>query len=136
MRLSGNYPLTIRFMTIFAYRFPLDLVFRILDIIFAEGAESVLRFSLALISRNAEKIVTLDFESLVGFLKVGLFDVYADEPTRLVIDASAIKLSKAKLDAWSVEFHTKLRLESPDFVDAENLRSHNRRIMGNIIANK
>jgi hypothetical protein len=44
------YPTThTRFMTLFAYRFPLDLVYRIMDVILAEGAESVLRFALALV---------------------------------------------------------------------------------------
>jgi hypothetical protein len=36
-------------MTLFAYRFPLDLVYRIMDVILAEGAEAVLRFALALV---------------------------------------------------------------------------------------
>jgi hypothetical protein len=36
-------------MTLFAYRFPLEIVFRILDVIFAEGSEAVLRFALALV---------------------------------------------------------------------------------------
>ena len=45
-------PFFFRFMTLFAYRFPLDLVYRIMDVILAEGAESVLRFALALVGLN------------------------------------------------------------------------------------
>ncbi len=37
------------FMTMFAYRFPLDIVYRILDTVFAEGSVAILRFSLALV---------------------------------------------------------------------------------------
>ena len=39
------------FMTLFSYRFPLELVYRILDSIFAEGIEAMLRFALALLQR-------------------------------------------------------------------------------------
>jgi hypothetical protein len=90
----------------------------------------VLRFSLALISQNSEKIISKDFEALIDFLKNGLFDIYSKDPSKFVLDASKIRISKAKLDAWGVDFLEKLRRESPDFLDAENLRIANRRIIG------
>ena len=49
MYASQWYCSLMRFMTLFAYRFPLDIVFRILDIILAEGSEAILRFALALV---------------------------------------------------------------------------------------
>lgn len=118
-------------MTIFAYRFPLDLVYRILDIIFAEGSESVLRFSLALIKNNRETIITLDFEKLLEYLKSGLFDTYSADPTKLVHDAANIKLSKSKLEQWEVEHTEMMRRESPDYIDAEKLRNENRTLCQN-----
>jgi hypothetical protein len=73
MHLNGTlFQLDSRFMTLFAYRFPLEIVFRILDVVLAEGAEAVLRFALALIKHNADHIVTLEFESLLEFLKEGI----------------------------------------------------------------
>ena len=127
MPLNGDLDSS-RFMTLFSYRFPLDLVFRIVDIILAEGAESILRFALALIKHNSEKIVKLDFEPLLEFLKTGLFDLYADDPNRLVSDATEIRISKQKLDQWTNVFYDKLRKESPDYLEAESLKSENRRI--------
>jgi hypothetical protein len=106
------------FLTLFSYRFPLDLVYRLLDIIFASGvvygatgseggmmdavmervSESVavatgthqpksnesgleaaiviFRFAFALLKKNEEMILALDFEPLLEFLKHGLFELY------------------------------------------------------------
>lgn len=64
------------FMTLFAYKFPLDLVFRVFDTILVEGIESILRFSIALLKASHDKILNLDFEVLVEFLKSGLFEYY------------------------------------------------------------
>ena len=56
--------------------FPLSLVFRIYDIVFAEGIEAVFRFSLALLQINEKHLLELDFEGCLKFLQGGLFDAY------------------------------------------------------------
>ena len=52
-------------MTLFAYRFPLDVVFRIMDIVMGVGIEAVFRFSFALLERNQEAILGMEFENLL-----------------------------------------------------------------------
>ena len=64
------------FLTLFGYRFPLELVGACMDLVFAEGVEAVFRFAIALLKANADKIVTLEFEPLLEFLKSGLFECY------------------------------------------------------------
>lgn len=64
------------FMTLFAYKFPLDLVFRIFDIILAEGIDCIFKFALAVIQSNEKTILSMDFEPLLDFLKNGLFTEY------------------------------------------------------------
>jgi hypothetical protein len=64
------------FSTLFAFKFPLDTVFRIYDMIFAEGMETLFRFSLALLERNQSTILSLEFDDLVNFLKNDLLEVY------------------------------------------------------------
>ncbi|KAI5287482.1 GTPase-activating protein, partial [Ascosphaera aggregata] len=69
------------FLTLFAYRFPLQLVLRIYDLIFEEGVEStILRFSVAIMMRNANTLLGMnDMSSLTTFLKEKVFDVYIDK---------------------------------------------------------
>jgi hypothetical protein len=64
------------FMTMFSYRFPLSLVYRVLDIVFAEGIEAIFRFSLALLKKSEDLLVTLEFEQILQFLQTDLFSMY------------------------------------------------------------
>ncbi|KAI8908056.1 rab-GTPase-TBC domain-containing protein [Gorgonomyces haynaldii] len=103
------------FMTVFAYRFPLELVFRIWDIILGE--------------ENQDKIKTLDFEPLLDFLKNGLFEPFLENPDRLVELASNIKIQKTRLDKWKKEFEDKVRKESPDFLELMQLKQDQRQMV-------
>ncbi|KAJ3044516.1 GTPase-activating protein [Rhizophlyctis rosea] len=117
------------FMTMFAYRFPLNIVFRIMDIVFAEGVDSMLRFALALIKRNVDHILTLDFEPALEFLKNGLFDVYGGSVAALIIDASSVRVTKHRLDKLAVEFTDMMRKASPEAKEVQRLEIDNRRLM-------
>ncbi|EOA90803.1 uncharacterized protein SETTUDRAFT_24931 [Exserohilum turcica Et28A] len=69
------------FLTLFAYRFPLQLVLRIYDLILSEGLESaILKFGIVLMQKNAETLLGMrDMSTLTTFLKERLFDVYIDK---------------------------------------------------------
>jgi hypothetical protein len=72
------------FLTLFGYRFPLELVAAVMDLVFAEGVEAVFRFSISLLQKNEMKILELDFEPLLEFLKNSLFEpwkVRLERPT-------------------------------------------------------
>lgn len=81
-------------------RFPLDIVFRIMDIIFAEGIESMFRIAIALLKKNASTIIQLEFEDLLEYLKNGLFDVYLEggNGSSLIIDATMVVISIVRLE--------------------------------------
>ncbi|KAJ3143358.1 GTPase-activating protein [Geranomyces variabilis] len=116
------------FMTMFAYRFPLSAVFRIMDVIFAEGVDSMLRFALALIKRNADAIVLLEFEQLLEFLKNGLFEVYAENVNALILDAAAVKVTKSRLDKLAADHAEIVKLAGPEHMELEALRAEARRM--------
>ena len=59
-----------------SYRFPLEVVYRILDSVFAEGIEAMFRFALALLNKNESKLLTLEFEECLNYLKLNLLDAY------------------------------------------------------------
>ncbi|KAG8752810.1 GTPase-activating protein, partial [Ceratobasidium sp. 428] len=64
------------FLTMFSYRLPLDLVFRIMDTVFANGIEAIFGFSLVLLHNNEEAILKLKFDQILEYLKSPLFDSY------------------------------------------------------------
>lgn len=67
------------FLTFFAYKFPLDIVLRIYDIIVTQGIESILKFAVNLMIKNENKLLTLSFDGLLSFLKDNLFNFYVNE---------------------------------------------------------
>ncbi|KAF7117712.1 hypothetical protein CNMCM5793_006868 [Aspergillus hiratsukae] len=138
------------FLTLFAYRFPLQLVLRIYDLIFEEGLEStILKFAIAIMRRNAETLLTMkDMTPLTNFLKERLFDVYIDkQPTPssilesgffgssgaadkevyradiMVQDACAITLTPETITVYTAEWEEKVRTEREREAELEGLRN-------------
>lgn len=97
------------FLTFFAYKFPLEFVLRIFDIVITEGFESILKFAIALVSKNEEKLLTLKFDNLIEFLKENLFTAYLIEPEEIIEESNNIgdffKINKPKpitVDSYNV----------------------------------
>ncbi|KAI9820767.1 MAG: GTPase-activating protein [Pycnora praestabilis] len=140
------------FLTLFAYRLPLQLVLRVYDLIISEGLESaILKFGVVLMQKNADKLLTMiDMSALTGFLKDRLFDVYIDQAPSatsilesgffgssggidkevyradiLVQDAYAVKITPEMLKTYAAEWDLKVRLEKERETELEALRSNN-----------
>lgn len=137
------------FLTLFAYRFPLQLVLRIYDLIFDEGLETtILKFAIAIMRRNAEPLLGMkDMSSLSAFLKERLFDAYIDkQPSAssilesgffgssgaadkgiyradvLVQDACAVPLTSEMISEYTAEWEEKVRSEKEREMELEGLR--------------
>ncbi|KAL4932725.1 putative GTPase activating protein (Gyp5) [Aspergillus undulatus] len=137
------------FLTLFAYRFPLQLVLRIYDLILEEGLETtILKFALAIMRRNADALLAMkDMTPLTAFLKDRLFDVYIDkQPTPssilesgffgssgaadkeiyradiMVHDACEIPLEEATIAAYTAEWEEKERAEKEREAELSQLK--------------
>lgn len=131
------------FLTLFAYRFPLQLVLRIYDLILSEGLEiAILKFGIVLMQKNAETLLGMkDMSTLTTFLKERLFDVYIDKAPSansilengffgstagvdkeiyradtLVKDAVAVRIAPETLKQYTAEWKEQQRIEK----DREN----------------
>ncbi|KAI1368915.1 rab-GTPase-TBC domain-containing protein [Xylaria arbuscula] len=140
------------FLTLFAYRFPLQLVLRIYDLILSEGLSAIIRFGVVLMQKNSSTLLGMsDMAQLTTFLKDKLFDVYIDQSPsagsilengffgssssniekevyradQLVRDACEIKLTPELLKAYAAEWEEKTRLEKEREQELEQLRAAN-----------
>ncbi|KAG2172683.1 hypothetical protein INT43_000030 [Umbelopsis isabellina] len=92
------------YLTLFAYCFPISLVLRIYDVVFAEGAvETIMRIAIALLRKNQEKILAMDeFEQLMDLLcsKKLFEEEYASDPEQVIHDAMELSnlITKQKMD--------------------------------------
>ena len=141
------------FLTLFAYRFPLQLVLRVYDLILSEGLEgAILKFGIALMQKNADSLLGMnEMSSLTNFLKDRLFDVYIDQAPSansllesgffgssgsgidkeiyradiLVQDACAVRITPEMLRAYASEWEEKQRSEREREAELDTLRSTN-----------
>ncbi|KAI9839474.1 MAG: hypothetical protein M1819_002099 [Sarea resinae] len=140
------------FLTLFAYRFPLQLVLRVYDLVLSEGLEgAILKFGVLLMQKNAQTLLGMnDMSALSTFLKERLFDVYIDQTPSahsllesgffgssggvdkevyradtLVQDACAVKLTPEMLKLYTTEWEEKVRLEKEREAEVESLKSSN-----------
>ncbi|KAH6621109.1 rab-GTPase-TBC domain-containing protein [Chaetomium sp. MPI-SDFR-AT-0129] len=140
------------FLTLFAYRFPLQLVLRIYDLILSEGLSAILKFGTVLMQKNASALLALtDMAQLTTFLKDRLFDVYIDaspssnsilengffgsssssidkevyRADQLIRDACEVKITPDMLKAYQVEWEEKTRTEREREAELEALRASN-----------
>ncbi|KZL86663.1 tbc domain-containing protein [Colletotrichum incanum] len=140
------------FLTLFAYRFPLQLVLRIYDLILSEGLSAILRFGIVLMQKNVANLLAIsDMQQLTVFLKDKLFDAYIDtapsagsilengffgsssssmdkevyRADQFVRDACDIKITPEILKAYTLEWEEKTRVEKEREAELEQLRSAN-----------
>jgi hypothetical protein len=137
------------FLTLFAYRFPLQLVLRIYDLILSEGLEgAILKFGIVLMQKNAETLLGMkDMATLTTFLKERLFDVYIDKAPSsssilesgffgstggvdkevyradvLVQDAVSVRVTPEMLQQYTTEWKEQQRIEKERETELQNLR--------------
>lgn len=137
------------FLTLFAYRFPLQLVLRIYDLIFEEGLETtILKFGVAIMRRNAQGLLEQkDMSSLSLFLKERVFDAYIDkQPSAssilesgffgssgaadkevyradiLVQDACDVPLTPEMIKEYTAEWEEKVQTEKEREAELEGLK--------------
>jgi hypothetical protein len=140
------------FLTLFAYRFPLQLVLRIYDLILSEGLGAIIKFGIVLMQKNAATLLAMsDMVALTNFLKDRLFDVYIDQAPsagsilesgffgssgasidkeiyradQLVQDACSVKITPELLKSYTLEWEEKTRLEKDREAELEHLKSTN-----------
>lgn len=138
------------FLTLFAYRFPLQLVLRVYDLLFSEGLTAILKFGIVLMQRNKTALLEMkDMAQITTFLKEKIFDVYIDKSPsasslldsgffgsvsggadkelyradEMVRDATAIIVTDETLAEYTAEWEESQRLSKEHEQELETLRS-------------
>ncbi|KAI5123943.1 hypothetical protein M0805_006357 [Coniferiporia weirii] len=144
------------FLTMFSYRFPLDIVFRIYDNVLASGVESIFAFSVVLLQKNEEALLKLKFDDILAFLKNRLFERYHEDESlnpdnadrslgnsndegsatylvdNFVQDALSLKITPFMLDSYAHEHEELVRSREAHLTEMDNLRNANRRLMAQV----
>ncbi|KAJ6625620.1 rab-GTPase-TBC domain-containing protein [Mycena sp. CBHHK59/15] len=126
------------FLTMFSYRFPLDIVFRIYDNCLASGIEAIFGFSVMLLMKNEDILLSLKFDQILAFLNNRLFDRYKVEPSdddegkqeyrvdEFVQDAVSLRITPFMLDSYRHEYEDLVRETNKHALEVDDLRNSNR----------
>jgi len=128
------------FLTMFSYRFPLDVVFRIYDNCLASGIEAIFGFSIMLLKKNEDLLLSLKFDEILAFLNAHLFDRYkiesgeegqTEKTTEYKVDefvqeAVSLHITPFMLDSYRHEYEDMLRETNKHAAEMDILRNSNR----------
>ncbi|NWS34524.1 RBG1L protein, partial [Polioptila caerulea] len=117
------------FLTLFTAKFPLCMVFHIIDLLLCEGMNIIFHVALALLKTSKEDLLQADFEGALKFFRVQLPKRYRAEENarRLMEQACNIKVPTKKLKKYEREYQamreSQLQQEDPmDRYKRENRR--------------
>nr|XP_028588161.1 rab GTPase-activating protein 1-like isoform X3 [Podarcis muralis] len=117
------------FLTLFTAKFPLCMVFHIIDLLLCEGLNVIFNVALALLKTSKEDLLQADFEGALKFFRVQLPKRYRAEENarRLMEQACNVKVPTKKLRKYEREYQmmreNQLQQEDPlDRYKRENRR--------------
>ncbi|XP_071984864.1 rab GTPase-activating protein 1-like isoform X1 [Engystomops pustulosus] len=118
------------FLSLFTAKFPLCMVFHIMDLLLCEGLTIIFQVALALLKTSKEDLLQADFEGALKFFRVQLPKRYRAEENarRLMEQACNIKVPTKKLKKYEKEYlamrESQLQQEDP----IERYKRENRRL--------
>ncbi|XP_053987181.1 rab GTPase-activating protein 1-like [Hylaeus anthracinus] len=94
------------FLTLFTARFPLYLVFHILDVFLLQGLDTLFQVALALLMLCKKELLHLDFESILKYFRVHLPKRCRNEEVSRYVMKLACSVKLKKLKKYEAEFMT------------------------------
>ncbi|KAF9012346.1 rab-GTPase-TBC domain-containing protein [Cyathus striatus] len=134
------------FLTLFSYRFPLEVVFRIYDNCLANGIEAIFGFSIMLLKKNEDILLKLKFDDILSFLNTKLFEQYkidarledsGEQTSKYKVDefiqnAVSLKITPFMLDCYRHEYEDLVRETNKHALEMDQLRNSNRALSSQV----
>uniref|UniRef100_A0A8C9T350 Rab GTPase-activating protein 1 n=1 Tax=Scleropages formosus TaxID=113540 RepID=A0A8C9T350_SCLFO len=95
------------FLTLFTAKFPLYMVFHIIDLLLCEGISVIFNVALALLKTSKDDLLQTDFEGALKFFRVPVPKRYRSEENakKLMELACSMKISQKKLKKFEKEYY-------------------------------
>lgn len=118
------------FLTLFTAKFPLYMVFHIIDLLLCEGISVIFNVALGLLKTSKDDLLLTDFEGALKFFRVQLPKRYRSEENakKLMELACNMKISQKKLKKYEKEYHTMREQQAQQEDPIERFERENRRL--------
>ncbi|KAI0305591.1 rab-GTPase-TBC domain-containing protein [Multifurca ochricompacta] len=123
------------FLTLFSYRFPLDIVFRIFDNCLASGIEAIFGFALSLLQKTrgsfylSSSTNSLHSSTLVPAVGEEKATYRVND---FVQDAMSLRITPFMLDSYNHEYNEMIRAREAHAAEMDSLRNHNRQLSAQV----
>uniref|UniRef100_A0A8C1FNJ5 Rab GTPase-activating protein 1 n=1 Tax=Cyprinus carpio carpio TaxID=630221 RepID=A0A8C1FNJ5_CYPCA len=119
------------FLTLFTAKFPLYMVFHIIDLLLCEGISVIFNVALALLKTSKDDLLQMDFEGALKFFRVPVPKRYRSEENakKLMELACSMKVTgQKKLKKYEKEYHTIREQQEQQEAPIERYERENRRL--------
>ncbi|XP_067106921.1 rab GTPase-activating protein 1 [Osmerus mordax] len=118
------------FLTLFTAKFPLYMVFHIIDLLLCEGISVIFNVALALLRTSKDDLIQTDFEGALKYFRVPVPKRYRSEENakKLMELACGMKISQKKLKKYEKEYHTMREQQEQQEPPIERYERENRRL--------
>nr|XP_029500289.1 rab GTPase-activating protein 1-like [Oncorhynchus nerka] len=118
------------FLTLFTAKFPLYMVFHIIDLLLCEGISVIFNVALALLKTSREDLLATDFEGALKFFRVPVPKRYRSEENakKLMELACSMKISQKKLKKYEKEYDSMREQQEQQEPPIERYERENRRL--------
>ncbi|KAI6229680.1 hypothetical protein M3Y99_01143000 [Aphelenchoides fujianensis] len=112
------------FLTLFTAKFPLQMVFFIIDLFLSEGINTIFHVALALLQDSKSDLLMLDFEGILKYFRVTLPRKYRTEAAAraLINEAVKLKISHKRLAHYETAYRNAKRIEMESTDPLERLK--------------
>ncbi|XP_029108621.1 rab GTPase-activating protein 1 isoform X2 [Scleropages formosus] len=118
------------FLTLFTAKFPLYMVFHIIDLLLCEGISVIFNVALALLKTSKDDLLQTDFEGALKFFRVPVPKRYRSEENakKLMELACSMKISQKKLKKFEKEYYMMREQQAQQEDPIERYERENRRL--------
>ncbi|KAG3287926.1 rab GTPase-activating protein 1 isoform X6 [Ictidomys tridecemlineatus] len=118
------------FLTLFTAKFPLYMVFHIIDLLLCEGISVIFNVALGLLKTSKDDLLLTDFEGALKFFRVQLPKRYRSEENakKLMELACNMKIGQKKLKKYEKEYHNMREQQAQREDPIERFERENRRL--------
>eukprot|EP01135_Chromosphaera_perkinsii_P004779 Nk52_evm10s296 gene=Nk52_evmTU10s296 len=116
------------FLTIFAAKFPLDLVFQLMDVFLCEGEDMIFTIAVSLLKDNQDLLMKLEFEEILKFFRISLPKRYCEDSSQLLELIYSTKINSKKLKRFRKEYAALKAKQMEDEDPLKRLEKANKRL--------
>lgn len=118
------------FLTLFTAKFPLSMVYRIMDLFLCHGMSVIFQVALALLKASRRELIQMDFEAILKYFRISMPKKYLDEEEykKLVNSALGFRVTNKKMKKYEKEYMLKKEQEAQLEDPVERLQRENKRL--------